>query len=352
MSKSLQQASKVQRPSKALRPNKVLRRTAVVLVSLAVLIAPAPLASAHPSVGGSGDGDRPAVITLPGASSAEGIAAGEGKTFYAGDLGRGDIFRGNIRTGKVELFIDAPDGRAATGMKVDKRHDLLFVAGGPTGQAYVYSTTSGATVATYQLASPAKWDPPSGSFINDVALTRDGAWFTNSKAGELYFVPVDEDGKPGSAKTVPLTGPAAFLDPDANAFNLNGIATADHGCTLIVAHSARGQLYTVNPDDGSSAEIANVSVPNADGIVVQGRSVWVVQNQLNKIARFRLNEDLTSGRLKDTITNDAFQIPTTAARFGNTLAVVNAKFGAPAGSTYEVVLVDARDRDSGSGGGY
>ncbi|MCU1572708.1 MAG: hypothetical protein JWO93_790, partial [Micrococcaceae bacterium] len=35
-----------------------------------------------------------------------------------------------------------------------------------------------------------------------------------------------------------------------------------------------------------------------------------------------------------------------------TLAVVNAKFGAPAGSTYEVVLVNARNRDSGSGGGY
>ena len=55
---------------------------------------------------------RPAeVIVLPGATSAEGIAAGRGATFYAGDLFAGDIFRGNIRRGTAELFIDAPVGR-------------------------------------------------------------------------------------------------------------------------------------------------------------------------------------------------------------------------------------------------
>src|SRR5688572_17736625 len=74
---------------------------------------------------------RPAeIIVLPGASSAEGIAAGRGHTFYAGDLFRGDIFRGNIRRGTAKLFIDAPDGRMAVGMAADLGHGLLFVAGG------------------------------------------------------------------------------------------------------------------------------------------------------------------------------------------------------------------------------
>ena len=82
---------------------------------------------------------RPAeVIVLPGATSAEGIAAGRGATFYAGDLFAGDIFRGNIRRGTAELFIDAPAGRQAVGMAADLAHDLLFVAGGFTGQGYVY----------------------------------------------------------------------------------------------------------------------------------------------------------------------------------------------------------------------
>src|SRR5215207_1378399 len=80
------------------------------------------------------------VIVLTGASSTEGIAVGRGSTFYAGDLFRGDIFRGDLQHGTAELFIDAPNERMAVGMKVDVPSGLLFVAGGPTGQAYVYDT--------------------------------------------------------------------------------------------------------------------------------------------------------------------------------------------------------------------
>ena len=106
---------------------------------------------------------------LPGASSTEGIAVGRGSTFYAGDILRGDIFRGDLQHGTAELFIDAPDGRMAIGMKVDVPSGLLFVAGGSTGQAYVYDTATGATVATYQLGNPA-----AGTSINDVAITARG----------------------------------------------------------------------------------------------------------------------------------------------------------------------------------
>jgi hypothetical protein len=91
----------------------------------------------------------------------------QGSTFYAGDLFRGDIFRGNVRHGTAELYIDAPSGRMAVGMAFNHRHDLLFVAGGP-GQAYVYATRSGATVASYALGNPQT------SFINDVTVTAEG----------------------------------------------------------------------------------------------------------------------------------------------------------------------------------
>jgi hypothetical protein len=43
------------------------------------------------------------------------------------------------------------------------------------------------------------------------------------------------------------------------------------------------------------------------------------------------------------ITSDLFQIPTTAARFGRRLAVVNAKFDTgipPKAKQFEVILVD------------
>jgi len=36
------------------------------------------------------------VITLPGATGAEGVVSGNGSTFYAGDLNLGDIYRGDV----------------------------------------------------------------------------------------------------------------------------------------------------------------------------------------------------------------------------------------------------------------
>lgn len=307
---------------------KALRRAAVGLVALAALIIPAPVASAGPP---STKGDDK-VIELPGASSAEGIAEGEGTTFFAGDLFKGDIYRGDIRRGTAKLFIDVPDGRMAVGMKVDVENGLLFVAGGTTGQAYVYDTDTRKTVATYQLTTEE-------AFINDVAVTPDGAWFTNSRKGELYFVPVDRHGKPGKASTLGLDGPAAATPGD---FNLNGIAAVRGGRTLIVAHSADEALYTVDPHTGASAAITGAKLPNVDGIVAKGNTLWAVQNMLNQVSRVRLDGQLESFEVRDVITSPDFQVPTTAALFGDTLAVVNAKFGVSGASTYEVVLTDAR----------
>jgi sugar lactone lactonase YvrE len=300
---------------------------AVPLLLLLALMAAlaAPAAAARPAQ----------VIVLPGASSAEGIAAGRGATFYAGDLFRGDVFRGNIQRGTAKLFIDAPEGRQAVGMAVDVAHGLLFVAGGFTGQAYVYDTRTGATVATYQFAAPP------ATLVNDVAVTKDGAWFTDSFQAQLYFVPVSRAGVPGPFRTLALSGPAAEISGEVN---LNGIQSTANGKTLIVAHSANAQLYTVDPTSGSSATIAGVSVPNVDGIVLAGRRLWAVQNFSNQVSRIRLRPDLTSGVVEEVITSELFQVPTTAARFGSRLAVVNAKFDTgipPTADQYEVVVVDA-----------
>jgi sugar lactone lactonase YvrE len=276
---------------------------------------------------------RPAeIIVLPGATSAEGVAAGRGATFYAGDLFAGDIFRGNVQRGTAERFIDAPAGHMAVGMAADIAHDLLFVAGGFTGQGYVYDLGTGATVATYQLTSSAS------TVINDVTVTQDGAWFTDSLQAQLYFVPVSAAGALGPSSTLAVSGPAADTSAD---FNLNGIQATANGKTLIVAHSGTGQLYTVDPTSGASAAIAGVSVPQVDGIVLKGRRLWAVQNT-NQVSRIRLRPNLASGVVEEVITSDLFQVPTTAARFGSRLAVVNAKFNTgfpPTATQYEVVVV-------------
>jgi sugar lactone lactonase YvrE len=313
------------------------RSRAVVLVAAvlglgATTVAPA---AAHPPDD---------VIVLPGATSAEGIAGGEGATFYAGDLFAGDVFRGDLRRGTAELFIDAPEGRMAVGMDTDLRHGLLFVAGGATGQAYVYDLHSGKTVETYEFG-PATTDPEAApdTFVNDVVVTPDGAWFTDSVRARLFFVPIGWGGRLGERfHELPLD---EALTTDTFP-NLNGITATDSGRTLIVAHSTNAALYTVDPWSGDTREIEledDVELTDVDGIELADRTLWAVQNTLQQISEIRLDHDLASGRVEEVVTDEDFDVPTTAILWEGGLAAVNAQFGdtlGPEANPFEVVLVD------------
>jgi len=284
----------------------------------------------------------PASIRLPAEFSPEGIAIGKGNTFYVGSLADGDIFRGNLRTGKGRVFIDAPPGRIAVGLKAEQNR--LWVAGGPTGHAYVYNTRNGAPVADLTLSSGTP------VFLNDVVVTRDGAYITDSLKPVLYKVPIARNGRIGVPQTIPLSGPAATIMGD---FNLNGITATRNGKTLIVAHSALGALITVDPKTGSSRTIAitggAITPGTPDGILLDGKTLWVVENFAERIVKVRLDSDLTDGRITAAVTSKRFRIPTTVAERGDRLAIVNARFdlglppplgtGIPPGTDYDVVQI-------------
>ncbi|MEV6826022.1 hypothetical protein [Amycolatopsis sp. NPDC051102] len=278
------------------------------------------------------------VIVLPGAKSSQGIARGAGDTFYCGDLFLGNIYRGDLRRRTAELFIKVPVGRLAMGLWADLRHGWLFVGGG-LGWAYVYDLESGATVATYQLG---KVDDLASTVVNKVFVTAKGAYFSDSSAGVLYFVPITPAGELGPASTLPVTGPAAEISGE---FNLNGIIAPDAGAPLIVSHTANGKLYTVDPETGNSRTIEGVDVPKADGLVLDGPRLWVVQNRVNRVSRVLLSPDWTTGKVERVITHDAFQFPATAIAFEDQLAVINAKSDTaetglpPTADEYEVVFV-------------
>lgn len=275
-------------------------------------------------------------IVLPGATSAEGVATGRGTTFYAGDLMAGDIFTGDVRSGEASLLRDAPDGRMAVGMAVDVRRNLLFVAGGATGQGYVYDAATGADIATFDFA-----DPADGTFVNDVTVTRRAAWFTDSAQPRLYRVALRGRKAPGPVTTLELSGPAADV---SGQFNLNGIAATPNGKTLIVSHSGNGVLYGIDARTGGSWLIEGVNVPSPDGILYEAGRLYVVQNFLNQVSVVRLRDKARSGTIETVITDPAFQVPTTIARHGSRLLLANAKFGIPNADQYEIVVVRAKRR--------
>jgi sugar lactone lactonase YvrE len=235
------------------------------------------------------------------------------------------------------VLVPAQAGRAAIGLKYDERSGLLFVAGGPTGYAYIYDGETGANVAEIQLTTGDR-------FINDVVITKDAAYFTNSSQPVLYRVPLENNGElpaTPAAEPIPLIGDYQFFPPPA--FNANGIAATPNGKTLIIVNSAAQALYKVDPETGFATliDLGGASVPNGDGLLLQGKTLYVVQNRLNQIAVVKLNPQLTEGTIVDTITSPAFRVPTTIARFGNSLYAVNARFGTPVtpDTEYEVVRV-------------
>jgi hypothetical protein len=326
-----------------------LTTAAVAIAAVALLVA-----SLLPSQAVAAD----ATIVLPGARSAEGIATGEGTTFYAGDLNggsfdptdadaaaaSGDIYRGDYATGEAELFIDAPaDGRYAVGLSVDVANGLLFVAGGPIGNAYAYDLQSGEEVAVI---------PAGQGFVNDVVVTEGGAWITNSNVAALTFVPV-VDGVVGTPETLELSGPATDVSGD---FNLNGIDVLDAD-TLVVSHTQLGAVFTVDATTGATAAIAldqtvdGDALVGADGILLQDGQLLVVENFANRVVVYDLTDDPATGTLRRIITDEAFDVPTTVAGLPDgRIAVVNAKFSptdfTPSGEQYEVVVVDPADGEA------
>lgn len=203
-------------------------------------------------------------------------------------------------------------------MKVDAKN-RLWVAGGDAGSGYVFDTSSGDLLVSFAFAT-------APTFINDVVVTGDAAYFTDSFRAALYRVPIGPGGEIGEAETVPLDpGQIGFV---AGAFNLNGIdATAD-GESLVVVNSSAGELYTIDPESSAAAliDIGVDSVESGDGILLEGRTLYVVRNFLNLVAVVELAPDLASGTYLAELTSADFSVPTTVARFGSALYLVNARF--------------------------
>lgn len=277
----------------------------------------------------------PSLIPLPNGFQPEGIAVGRGTDFFVGSIPTGAIYHGDLRTGEGSILVPPQEGRAAIGLAVDERTNYLFVAGGPTGNGYMYDASTGESLGVYPFTTET-------TFVNDVVVTRYAAYFTDSFRSVLYRLPLSAGGRlpePDAVQEIALTGD---FEP-VGGFNTNGIDATPNGKRLVIVQSATGNLYRVDPRSGDTTliDLGGGSVPNGDGILLDGKTLYVVQNSLNQIAVVRLTPGLTAGEVVDHITDPAFDVPTTIAEFGRALYAVNARFGTtPTPDTeYDVVQV-------------
>jgi hypothetical protein len=102
-------------------------------------------------------------------------------------------------------------------------------------------------------------------------------------------------------------------------------------------------LFRVDPATGVTTEVdlGGYLLTNGDGLLRLGRTLYAVQNRLNKVAVLRLNRDGTKATLTGDRTNPNFDVPTTAAAFKNRLYLPNARFSTPPtpDTTYSVNAV-------------
>jgi sugar lactone lactonase YvrE len=257
--------------------------------------------------------ELPDRIELPDGFQPEGITTA-GPVAWFGSLADGDIYRADLLTGEGEVISQGP-GTPSVGLTVDAR-GRLFVAGGPGGGARVVDGRTGEVLATYDLG---------GGFVNDVVVTRDYAYFTDSQRAVVHRLHLGPHGRlTDTHDELALHGDWEQVD----GFNANGITTAPDGKNLLVVNSTTGDLFRVDRDNGHAdrVDLGDARLTNGDGMLRTGRTLYVAQNTSNQVATLRLDRTASEGRVVQTRTSDDFDTPTTIARFAGALYLPNARF--------------------------
>jgi sugar lactone lactonase YvrE len=302
----------------------------VALSAIAVTLVAAPAEAAAPVAPARAASHRaPTTFPLPDGFQPEGIAIGKRPYAYFGSRADGSIYRADLRTGRGRIISTGP-GTPSLGLKIDGR-GRLFVAGGSGGDARVIDARSGRVLRSYPLQTvPA--------FINDVILTRDAAWFTDSTNPVLFKLPLRHGKLPTRAVRVPLTGDIAYTTGN----NANGIATTPNGRGLLIVQSNTGKLFRVSTAGRTTeVDLGGASLTNGDGLLRSGRTLYVVQNRLNTVTKLRLNAVATRAVVVGKVTDARFDVPTTIAAYGRRLYLPNARFTTPPTpqTTYDVVAI-------------
>ena len=295
---------------------------AAALLSLCLLPA-----AAAPAIASHGhDDDGPDRIDLPLNWNPEGVTTDK-KSVFSGSLATGAILKADPRTGDFEVLPDSATGKPAVGLDFDKRRHVIWVAGGPSGEVRAQDAKTGRLLATYTTTPGAN---PFGRFINDLVVTRKAVYATDSFNQELVVVPLERRHgghslpASGPAQLLPLTGDIVF-DLRQNVFNANGIVQTKHG--LVVGQSNTGMLFRVDKATGEATTIEGVSVPGADGIEPDHRTLYVTGDGVVTVVK--LARDALSGEVVDTLTSPDLSVPSTSALVRHSLWVANARFNVP-----------------------
>lgn len=262
-----------------------MKKTLVLLCALAALVA----------VATAGSVARPSAYTLPGDNVfPEGIDYwGKTGQFFVSSTGDGSVLRGEIdQPAASPAFVAATGvGSSAIGVKVDKRNELLYIAGGPTGTVRVASATTGALLKTF-TSGP-------GGFLNDLVVTKNGdVYITDSFRPTLWRISA---GAPAGALEPWLSFASTPLQYTPG-FNVNGIVETQGGRYLILVQSSTGRLFRIELDTKEVTPIdLGGQLVNGDGLELDHKTLYAVA--AGAIVKVELVQGFASGTVVSRTTH-------------------------------------------------
>lgn len=265
-----------------------------------------------------------AKVALPKGFRPEGITSGPGSRFYAGSVSTGTIYAGDLRTGKGAVLVPGIAGASLRGLFWDRRTNLVWAVGseGTTGVVLAFDGRSG------DLKS--RTTVPGATFLNDLVVTRNAVWVTDSAVDRLTRIALGKGGWPTTAAPtfVALGGPW----PTSGAFRANGIRALPDG-SLLVNHTAAGGLWRVDPKHATVSKLVVEGAPavtSGDGLELVGKTVYVVRgNGANAVSvlTLRSHHGTWSAKVTGLLTSPDLDVPSTATAALGGIWAVNARFG-------------------------
>jgi superoxide dismutase, Cu-Zn family len=260
------------------------------------------------------------LIVPGGATYPEGIAlAFDSSALFTGSSNDGTIYKVPLDGSEAHPFSlgGSPGRTSALGMRVDSTGNLI-VAGGTSGMVAVLDTTNGATERVLRSLEAGQM------FVNDLTVTDAGrVYITDSFRPVLYSFDMNV---PGGVLESWLDLGATPIEYQPGQINLNGIVSTPDGAHLVSVQTVNGKLWHIDTASKSVNEITvEQPLTGGDGLVLDGTTLYVIQNSLKQISVLTLADDFSSATLSNTIQDPNFKFPTTAVLHDGELFVVNAQ---------------------------